>query len=342
MTSLRTRARRLAFGDSTDNLSDTSSTSSSSLRSKSSSSLVPGVLRHSSSISEQCNCGIQIHEKPQRGSLAAPRRTNRVRRIHKSQPFELFVEALEADGCVVVEDFVNPQISQRVHDASEAEIEHQIDEPQPQLTTVDVNALVRESLLSDNLYQTLSSHFLTLETISWQSKDIKLKGNKPRVSSSATKDLNCVDEKTTQNSALHRADSVHHTRHHASTKYDYQSRRETSLGLLVPELDSLSASIPVTTLPGSHLWDDQKPDISKGAKTIELRAGEALILLGSLYHQVHTTAKAEVTRLWLERQGSNAWSGLTTPKEKLMHEIWMCSGIYRPADEMEKESDDEA
>jgi len=319
MSSFRSRARRLAFGDSNEDLSDASSTRSSnrSIFSKGSSRALIG---HSSSITEACTC--HSHERPVH---VAPRRTKRVQRIHRSQPFERFVEALEEDGCVIVEDFVNPQISQRVQIAEHFAASDVPDERAPRSMTVDVHAMVRESLLSDSLYQVLSSHFLRLETISWQDKQAELNASKPRISLSSTTDLNDINDIS---STFHRADNVHHVRHTATTRYDYQSRRDVSLGLLVPEINSLSASMNVKSIPGSHLWDDQKPDMSKGVKIMQLRSGEALILLGSLYHQVDG---AHSERTGVEKPDSG------TRKEKLMHEIWMCSGIYRPEAEIERE-----
>ena len=283
-------------------------------------------------MSEQCGHQTIAHENV---IYMVPRRTNRVRRIHRSRPFELFVKTLEADGCVIVEDFVNPQILQRVQGAEEASLEHQVEERQPRLMTVDINSLIRESLLSDTLFQTLASHFLTLETISWHGRDVVLNTAKPRVSSSSTRDLNSPSYDT---ASFHRTDSTHHIRHYATSTYEYQPRRETNLGLLVPELGSLSASIRVNTVPGSHYWDDQKPDLSKGVKEIELAAGEAMILLGSLYHPIPHSSELEKARPIMARTDSGSWS--STPKEQLVHEVWMCSGIHRPANEIEKDSDD--
>lgn len=319
MSSFRSRARRLAFGGSNEDLSDASSTRS-SIRSIFSTGSNRAAIRHSSSISATCTC--HSHEKT---AHVAPITTKRVRRIHRSRPFELFVEALEEDGCVIVEDFVNPQISQRVQVAEDITASESLEERESRPMTIDIHAMVRESLLSDSLYQVLSSHFLRLETISWQNKQAEMNASKPRVSSSSTKDLN---GSINTSSTFHRADSVHHVRHASATRYSYQSRRDVSLGLFVPELNSLSSSIPIGAIPGSHLWDDQKPDVNKGVKVIQLRSGEALILLGSLYHCVSGTENEPPAI-------ESADSG--TRKEKLIHEMWMCSGIYRPGAEIERE-----
>lgn len=332
MSSFRSRARKFAFGNSTDNLSETSSTRS-SIRSSDSQSPNRGMIRHSSSISEQCTCHSDGMSK---ASHVAPRRTNRVRRIHRSQPFEHFVEALEADGCVIVEDFVNPQISERIQEADQANLENVDLERRTRSINVDVNSLIRESLVSDSLFQTLSTHFLTLETISWKDQQIGMNTTKPTISSSTTRDLNAsmFDPPSFQ-----RADAIYHKRHSATQRYEYQSRRDASIGVFVPELDSLSASVDMAIIPGSHLWDDQKPDIARGAKELQLCGGDALILLGSLYHRVGSDDfDVETPRPNISRASSRS---SCTLREKLMHEIWMCSGVYRPVKDIESKDSEE-
>lgn len=330
MSSFRTRARRLAFGDSHENLSDSDASSAhSSKRSSFSHSPSRHFFRHTSSMSEQCSCGdMKTSDKP---TQIPRKRTNRVQKIHRSKPFELFVEALEQDGCVIVQDFVNPQIPAQVQSAESKELEF-AEEDRGRETSLDLNELIRESLFADTLYQTLATHFLTLETIAWNSKHIDLKVSKPRPFRSTTRDLN----NSTSNdkiASFHRADAQLHKRHTAATRYDYQSRRDTTLGLLVPELDSLSASISVQVIPGSHLWDDQKPDISKGVKDIQLHAGDAMIVLGSLYHAI---GDERSPRPSISRTSSNSGSF----KEKLLHDMSMCSGIYRAEDEIPTEDDE--
>lgn len=287
------------------------------------------------SIPESCSCNGTSKDKP---AHIQPKRTNRVRKIHRSQPFELFVEALEQDGCVVVQDFVNPQIPAQVESAETVSNAETIseDDNRGREQPLDLNSLIRESLLPDTLYQTLSTHFLTLETLSWSSKSLNMSVSKPTLFKSTTQDLN---DQFSFNSAssFHRSDTTLHTRHHAATKYDYQSRRDVTLGLLVPELDSLSSTVPIRVIPGSHLWDDQKPEITRGVKEVQLHAGEAMILLGSLYHAVGEETDSE--RPTMSR--SSTGSGNGSVKEKLLHDMWMCSGIYRAADQILVEDDED-
>jgi len=319
MASFGARARRLAFGYSNEDVSDVSSTRS-SIRSVFSTGSNRALIGRSSNVSEMCTC--LSHEK---AAHIAPRRTDRVRRINRSQPVERFADALVTDGCVIVEDFINPQILQRVHEAEDISETECSNERESWSLKVDVHSLIRESLALDSLYQELSWRFLALEIISWQNKQAEVKAVKPRLSSSSTRDLN---NKSGAPCVFHRADSVYHNRHAAATRCDYQRRRDVALGLFVPELDSLSATISVQAIPGSHRWGDQKPEARQGVKETQLRSGDALILLGSLYHHVGANG---VERPVIGR------CGMGTPKEKLMHELWMCTGIYRSASEIEVE-----
>lgn len=112
------------------------------------------------------------------------------------------------------------------------------------------------------------------------------------------------------------------------------------MGLLVPELDSLSATIPVRVIPGSHLWDDQKPDTTRGVKEVHLSAGEAMILLGSLYYAVGEDAAVDchAERPPVSRASSGSGGSC---KERLLHDMWMCSGVYRPKDQIVLDEGDE-
>ncbi|KAJ9659317.1 hypothetical protein H2198_003193 [Neophaeococcomyces mojaviensis] len=240
-----------------------------------------------------------------------PRRTNHVQRIKKEHSVDEFIDALEADGCVLVEDFVSPEISRRVHTAEDQQPQEEFNE-----TTVDVNALVRESFVSDRLFESISSHFLTLETLSWQDKQIQMDVSQPSVYSSITKSAN----QHSKPQCFHRADSRFHVRHIAAARYEYQPRRDASIGLFVPDFDDAQSSATIKVVPGSQLWNDQKPDFSKGVVEVELREGDALILLGSLYHSVSSSK--------LMMDVSNTASKRDTG---FLHEVWMCSGIYRSA-----------
>ncbi|KAJ5666672.1 hypothetical protein N7462_011081 [Penicillium macrosclerotiorum] len=85
---------------------------------------------------------------------------------------------------------------------------------------------------------------------------------------------------------LHRDDKNHHARH--AKAESYHDNRDMLFGLFVPDCDTSLEIGATRVVPGSHLWGDEKPDFDpdgdKGVFDAELRAGEAFMMLGSLYH----------------------------------------------------------
>lgn len=110
---------------------------------------------------------------------------------------------------------------------------------------------------------------------------------------------------------LHRDDKNHHARHQ---KVDaYHANRDMLLGLFVPGCDTTREITTTRIVPGSHLWSDEQPDFGpngdKGVNDTELKAGEAFIMLGSLYHGAGQYYKSLGNRM--------------------VHITFMCGGIYR-------------
>jgi ectoine hydroxylase-related dioxygenase (phytanoyl-CoA dioxygenase family) len=110
---------------------------------------------------------------------------------------------------------------------------------------------------------------------------------------------------------LHRDDKNHHARHTPSKTY--HKGRDMLLGLFVPGCDTNKENGATRIVPGSHLWGDEKPDFgpdgNKGVVDTELYAGEAFIILGSLYH------------------GAGKYSRSTG--SRTVHTMFSCSGIHR-------------
>lgn len=67
---------------------------------------------------------------------------------------------------------------------------------------------------------------------------------------------------------------------------------------------------------------------------MHLHAGEAMVLLGSLYHAV---GEDDEERPAMSRSSTGSGSH----KEKLLHDMWMCSGIYRGREQIVVDDDDE-
>lgn len=118
----------------------------------------------------------------------------------------------------------------------------------------------------------------------------------------------------TEAQALHRDDKNHHARH--ARVSEYHQNRDMLLGLFVPGCDTTREIGATRVVPRSHLWGDEAPDFggsaahySKGVVDAELKAGEAFIMLGSVYHGGGHYQKSTGSRL--------------------MHIMFSCSGTYR-------------
>jgi len=85
------------------------------------------------------------------------------------------------------------------------------------------------------------------------------------------------------------------------------------LGLFVPGCDTTKEIGATRVVPGSHLWGDEKPDFGpdgcKGVVDAEMKAGDAFVMLGSLYHGGGQFMKDSGSRT--------------------VHIMFMCSGVYR-------------
>jgi ectoine hydroxylase-related dioxygenase (phytanoyl-CoA dioxygenase family) len=166
---------------------------------------------------------------------------------------------------------------------------------------------VREKFFADPVYQALGEHFLAIETTNWMGQDAETNTTHPLLSISITMDI----RPGAPAQRLHRDDKNHHARHAPASKY--HKNRDMLLGLFVPGCDTFKEIGATRVVPGSHLWGDDKPDFgedgTKGVIDAELKAGEAFVMLGSLYH------------------GGGHFSKPTG--SRIVHIMFMCSGVHR-------------
>ncbi|PLB46605.1 hypothetical protein P170DRAFT_466062 [Aspergillus steynii IBT 23096] len=239
-----------------------------------------------------------------------------IQRIPYSAPRDEFINALKKDGCVIVQDFTTLET-----------LEQARQEVEPWLAQEDkrskVGALnggtrtctrlvgrsqtVREKFFSDPLYQDMAEQFLVIETTNWYNEEPSTSTTHPLLSISITMDIH----PGAKAQKLHRDDKNHHARHAPAQAYHHN--RDMLLGLFVPGCDTTRAIGATRVIPGSHLWGDEKPDfgpnLDKGVIDAELKAGEAFLMLGSLYHG-----------------GGEFYQ---TTGNRMVHIMFMCSGVYR-------------
>ncbi|OTA55417.1 hypothetical protein K449DRAFT_357260 [Hypoxylon sp. EC38] len=214
-------------------------------------------------------------------------------RLKRNEGIKNFIEALEQNGGVIIEDFTDAAII----DQANSEVRPWIEE-QKNLQAVKVGALegntrtvtrllmrsptIREKFYADPLYQDLCEHFLALRTTTWYGDRAETNISRPLLSIAIAFDI----PPGTPTQGLHRDDKNHHARHVEASHYS--QNRDVLLGLFVPGCDTFQANGATRVAPGSHLWGDERPcfgpDGTQGVVDAELKKGEAFVMLGSLYH----------------------------------------------------------
>lgn len=166
---------------------------------------------------------------------------------------------------------------------------------------------MREDFFSDSLYQALCEHFLAIETTAWYGDEGRTNTSHPLLSISIAFDI----PPGTSAQGLHRDDKNHHARHPPVQRY--HKNRDMLFGLFVPGCDTSKENGATRVIPGSHLWGDEKPEFHEATEA-EMKVGEALIMLGSLYHG-----------------GGSYPKPLTNdPKEsRTVYAMFCCSGVHR-------------
>ncbi|EFX06701.1 phytanoyl-dioxygenase family protein [Grosmannia clavigera kw1407] len=242
-----------------------------------------------------------------------------VQRISRATGLQAFINAIEKDGCVVIQDFTDLESLA----TSVREIQPYLDASAAEAAKSTVGALnggtaictrligrsktVREKFFADPLYQALADHILGLETTVWMGGEPAVHRSDPLLSIS----IAMSSQPGSSPQLLHRDDKNHHARHTAASKYTHG--RDMLLGLFVPTCDTFQANGATRIVPGSHLWGDDQPDFGPsgdvGVEDAELKRGEAFVMLGSLYH------------------GAGKYTMSTGCRT--VHIMFMCSGVYR-------------
>ncbi|EEA23325.1 hypothetical protein TMatcc_002184 [Talaromyces marneffei ATCC 18224] len=241
--------------------------------------------------------------------------TPTVQRILYSAPREEFIHALKRDGCVIVQNFTDLQTLEQARLEVDPWLNKNDNSQVGALNggtktctrLIGRSKTVREKFFSDPLYQDLGEEFLGITTTNWYNEEPSTNTTHPLLSIAITMDT----RPGAQAQKLHRDDKNHHARHQ---KVDtYHTNRDMLLGLFVPGCDTTREIGATRIVPGSHLWGDEQPDFGpngdKGVIDAELKAGEAFIMLGSLYHGAGQYYKSTGNRM--------------------VHIMFMCGGIYR-------------
>lgn len=233
-----------------------------------------------------------------------------IQKIDISEPIESFINALKKDGIVVIKNF-----------ASNEDLDKSLEEVQPFLDAdkpwegklfppetkrcfrlIGRSQTVRDKFFSNPLYQNLCEHFLALTTVNYYDDQPTTYTSHPLLSMSMTMAIGPGGKAQ----RVHRDDKNHHARHVKSD--EYVMGNDVLVGLMVPTCKTTVENAATQVIPGSHLWGDQIPPSRDQLISAELEKGEAVVLLGSLYHC-----------------GATNYSNTIRP----MHIMFMCPGVYR-------------
>lgn len=108
---------------------------------------------------------------------------------------------------------------------------------------------------------------------------------------------------------LHRDDKVHHVDHIDQIKTGYKLGSDVSLACLVPGIDTTFENGATLAIPGSHLWDGERPALVEEAGYAIMEKGDAYVMLGGTYHA----------------GGANKTTDVMRP----MHAMFYCRGYLR-------------
>ncbi|PYH99836.1 hypothetical protein BO71DRAFT_341629 [Aspergillus ellipticus CBS 707.79] len=236
-----------------------------------------------------------------------------IQRLPYSSPREDFINALKKDGCVIIQDFTTLEALAQAKEEVTPWLEKETTQSKVGALNggtrtctrlIGRSKTVREKFFSDPLYQDLAEHFLSLTTTNYYTTTPSTHTTHPLLSISITMDI----RPGAKAQLLHRDDKNHHARHVPASVY--HANRDMLLGLFVPGCDTRRSNGATRVVPGSHLWGDERPDFGPdGVVDAELSAGEAFVMLGSLYHGGGEFGESEGGRM--------------------MHIMFMCGGVYR-------------
>lgn len=233
-----------------------------------------------------------------------------VEKIDVNESIDLFINALKKDGVVIVKNFATHQDL----DNSLKEVQPYLDNDKPWegklfppetkrcFRLIGRSKTVREKFFENEVYQKCSEYFLNRTTKNYYDDKPTFYTSLPLLSMSMTMAIGPGGKAQ----RIHRDDKNHHATHIKSNEYIMGN--DLLVGLMVPTCKTTVENAATQIIPGSHLWGDDRPPYRDELISAELEKGEAVILLGSLYHC-----------------GATNYSNSIRP----MHIMFQCPGMYR-------------
>ncbi len=218
------------------------------------------------------------HEPAPLAPQAAPARPAPLTTLPASAPVEETIGAIERDGAVIVADFVDAETLRGLwHDLGPA-LEQQADGDGRLVgeKTRILPGLVRRTAHSVTIMRQphflgAARHFLQRPVRAWLGRQrVELV---PTIQLGISRAIQIRPGVPIQ--ALHRDDTAH-LRTHPSP--------ESRVQVMVAASDFTARNGATRVIPGSHRWGDERAPRDEEAVPAEMRAGSALVWLGSTYH----------------------------------------------------------
>ncbi|KAI8312328.1 hypothetical protein K4K59_006210 [Colletotrichum sp. SAR11_240] len=198
------------------------------------------------------------------------------------------LEAIKGDGAVIIEGAASVQT---------------VDKALSELGTISdsrVYGLAGKSstftteMLMNPLYIELTKRLLTDTCVIYYEKERTVSTAEPQVSMTTA----LTAQPGLPGWGLRRQDECHHTKHPA--------KRETDFGIAFAATDITKENGAIRVVLGSNRWNDIRDPTDDDETLVELRKGDALLCLGSVYYGV-TSNKSSTPSVLLSAFSTPGW-----------------------------------
>ncbi|MFJ4192477.1 phytanoyl-CoA dioxygenase family protein [Pseudomonas sp. NPDC089534] len=207
--------------------------------------------------------------------------TRKLKTLSSSDSVEAVVETIKRDGGVIISDFVSEQTLQSLKEELDRYLNITPCGVDPYFAGTQTRRVARIFERSDTaievalnpLFIETAKKILQTPTHVWVGSDrIPIE---PNIQLSMTQAIQIGPGQGLQ--PLHRDDATSLWRHP-------QFGREARLQIMVAITDFTEENGATRVIPGSHTWDDERMPTQEETVAAEMKAGSALLWIGSVYH----------------------------------------------------------
>lgn len=223
-------------------------------------------------------------------------------RLTRDASVDDVIEVIERDGGVIVESMLRPETLEGIRNDLFPLLERTptgkdatfLGQKTRRLSRLFARTRHVAEIAVDPLFYDAAMHFVSRPMETWYAGEMQMAA--PGLQLGMTQTIQIAPGEGSQ--PLHRDDGVWGWRH--------PNVREARLQIMVAISDFTAENGGTLVIPGSHKWDDKrKPQLSEAIPT-EMKAGSALMWVGSTYHAGGTNRTANEYRTGLTISLDNA------------------------------------